>query len=400
MKSYLILTAAACGGMFLTANIANAQEVVEVAQETVSIVTPVECKTHYTTNWRDNWYLQLGAGIQSPFVENDQGHRRITAMYNVGVGRWFSPYIGFRFAANYGAIHWNQGGTSRAKVANLNLDFMWDICNSICGPNEKRPVSVVPYVGLGGNLTWDMVDPKGNIHARGMNRLRHTQWTTPVSTGLQIRFRLSDYMDFFVEGRAMFMGDNYNNCAEARPLDIDLTAIGGFAYTFGGRHFETYNPCDYVGYINNLNEQVNNLRGELAATTAALALAQSQTPAPAEVNEVTVLENGAVPMLAAVRFTINSAEITDEEMVNVYNVAQWLKANPEAAVTVQGYADRDTGTSEYNQELSARRANAVIEALTGKYGIDGARLTQAAYGSSTQPYPENNWNRIVIFTQQ
>ena len=67
---------------------------------------------------------------------------------------------------------------------------------------------------------------------------------------------------------------------------------------------------------------------------------------------------------------------------------------------VESYADKDTGTSEYNMGLSKRRAQSVYDALTGKYGISGDRLTIQAEGSDVQPYSENNWNRIVIFSAQ
>ncbi len=97
------------------------------------------------------------------------------------------------------------------------------------------------------------------------------------------------------------------------------------------------------------------------------------------------------------RFNINSAEITDEEMVNVYNVAKYLQQNPDSRIILQGYADKDTGTSEYNLGLSKRRAEAVKNVLVGNYDIDASRLSIDAEGSSTQPYETNDWNRIVIF---
>ena len=82
-------------------------------------------------------------------------------------------------------------------------------------------------------------------------------------------------------------------------------------------------------------------------------------------------------------------------------MAEWLKANPKENITIVGYADRDTGTSEYNMALSERRANVVANALVDKYGIDRNRLTIKYDGSNEQPYPsENDWNRIVIFTQK
>lgn len=84
-------------------------------------------------------------------------------------------------------------------------------------------------------------------------------------------------------------------------------------------------------------------------------------------------------------------------MVNVYNIAEYMKANPDARIVVRGYADKDTGTSAYNMKLSERRAQAVADILTGDYGISADRLILEAAGSDVQPYSTNDWNRIVIF---
>ena len=104
--------------------------------------------------------------------------------------------------------------------------------------------------------------------------------------------------------------------------------------------------------------------------------------------------------MATVRFMINSDKIMPTEEVNVYNMAEWLKANPKENITIVGYADKNTGTAEYNMALSERRANAVANALTSQYGIDANRLTIRFDGSDVQPYSTNDWNRIVIFTQK
>ncbi len=400
MKTKTLLTAFACGGMLFAANNANAQETVVVEQETIGLVTQVECKTHYSSSWRDNWYIQIGAGVQSPFVDKympkDKGTRKVSPVYNIGVGHWFSPYLGFRISGMYGKMRWGYEKYNKANMATANADLMWDLTSSICGVNPDRVFSIIPFVGVGGTYTWDFKYPTlGNTQTQeGYTKTK--EWTLPVSAGIQFRFRLCEYVDFFAEARAQFYGDNFNGFVGGDPIEANLTAIGGFSFTFGGRHFDSYNPCDYLDYINNLNGQVNDLRGKLAATEAALAAANAQLPCP-EVTEVAVQEQA--PLLATVRFKINSAKIMDTEAVNVYNVAQWMKANPNATVVIDGYADRDTGTSAYNQELSERRAKAVYDALVNDYGISPSRLSTNAYGSSTQPYPENNWNRIVIFTQ-
>lgn len=378
---------------------ANAQEIT-VAEESVSIVDVANCKTQYYTNRSDNWFLQLGAGIASPFVENklDNGtpKHHITANYNIGVGKWFSPYIGFRFSGYYGAMHWDNDSYSKAQMANLNVDLMWDMFNSLGGVNSNRVFSIIPFVGIGGAYVWDIQSEGTNIMDTP-TALRTRQWTLPVSAGLQLRFRLCKYADFFLEGRAGFYGDNFNGAAWNKPVDILFTATGGVNINFGGRDYHAYNACENLAYISSLNNQVNALRAELATTAAALAVAQSQLPCPEVVQvEATEVVQPA-PMMSTVRFTINSAKISDEEMVNVYNTAQYLKDNPAVNVVIKGYADKDTGTTAYNQELSQRRAQAVYDALTNTYGISANRLSIEAEGSTTQPYSTNNWNRIVIF---
>lgn len=386
--------------MVLAANSAQAQETVVVEEETVTVVEAVECKDHYSSSWRDNWFIQVGAGVQVPFTEfylpDGKEKRHASMVYNVGFGHWFSPYLGFRISGMYGKAKWDWIQKDKAQMATANADLMWDMTTSICGVNPKRTFSFIPFVGVGGTYTWDFKGIPSDVMAKN-GYPKNKQWTLPVSAGFQLRFRLCDYVDFFAEARAQFVADNFNNYVGGDPIEANITAIGGFSFNIGGRKFEKYNPCDYLGYINDLNGQVNDLRGQLAATTAALAAAEAQLPCP-EV-QAAAPTGGNVPMLASVRFKINSAYISDEEMVNVYNVAQWMKANPEANVSVEGYADRDTGTAEYNQELSQRRAQAVIDALVNDYGISASRLKAQAFGSSEQPYPENNWNRIVIFTQ-
>lgn len=397
-KNLALVLAVSCTGLF-SATSAMAQDAIVVEEETISLSEATDCKTQYYVDKHDNWFIQLGAGIDVPLVENrlDDGkaRRHITAAYNLGFGKWFSPYIGFRFSGYYGAMHWDNDSYSKAKYGNLNFDFMWDMCNSLGGVDPDRPVSVIPFVGIGGTYVWDIQSDGTNIY-RGDGDLKKTSWTLPVSAGIQFRFRLCRYVDFFLEGRASFYGDNFNGSAYGEPLDINIQATGGFSFNLGGVNYQAYNKCKDMAYINSLNGQVNALRGELAATTAALAAAQAQLPCP-EVVVPDCPESNAAPMMSTVRFTINSSKISDEEMVNVYNTAQYLKENPSVNVLIKGYADKDTGTSAYNKALSQKRAQAVYDALTKTYGISKDRLAIEAEGSASQPYDVNNWNRIVIF---
>lgn len=402
---------ALCAGSAAVCLPANAQDVFVDEATTVTEFT-CDNTTRYFSNWRNNWFIEVSAGINQPMVEKGPGaavkRNKMTATYGFGFGRWVSPYIGFRIKATGGTLHWDSpsapdagDGWSRSKHVNLQAELMWDMFNSIGGVNENRVFSLIPFVGLGGDVNWDFRNsgsgrPVMSNIVNKHGRIKSTQWTLPVSAGLQFRFRLCRYVDFFAEARATFYGDNWNNQAMGKSVDANVAVMGGFNFNIGGRSFGTFNQCAYVSQIAALNGQVNDLRAQLLACGEEVAALQAQLPCPEPVQKDCV----NAPLMTTVRFTINSDKIMPTEEVNVYNMAEWLKANPKEKVVVCGYADKDTGTAEYNKELSERRANAVADALVNTYGISRDRLTIKYDGSDVQPYSTNDWNRIVIFTQK
>lgn len=425
MKSKkLYIVSALFAGSFAVASTADAQDV--FVDDAIS-VTEFTCdnSTHYFASWRDNWFIELGAGAGLPIVERGAtpdpmkplDRMKWTAAYSFGFGHWMSPYLGWRIKATGGALHWDApdyyspyqkdawSGWSKSKHVNLQYEILWDMCNSIAGVNPNRVFSIIPFFGLGGDANWDFkgYGPQGQpissnqIKEGSLTELKSVEWTVPVSAGIQFRLRLAKCVDFFAEARAVFYGDNWNNNARGNAVDAYVSAMGGLSFNINGRGWNSYNECNYVSQIAALNGQVNDLRAQLAACGATVAALQAQLPCP----EPKVVEKDCnnAPLMATVRFTINSDVIMPTEEVNVYTMAEWLKANPSENIIIAGYADRDTGTSEYNMQLSERRAEAVKNALINQYGIDPSRLTTKAFGSDEQEYSVNDWNRIVIFRQ-
>jgi outer membrane protein OmpA-like peptidoglycan-associated protein len=105
------------------------------------------------------------------------------------------------------------------------------------------------------------------------------------------------------------------------------------------------------------------------------------TPAGATVNEV-----GCWSLKATMLFDTNSSYIKSEAHPLLDEVATILEKNPQIKVEIQGYAD-NTGTAEYNQWLSERRAKRVMDYLVSK-GIARERLQAKGYGS-TRPVASN-----------
>jgi OOP family OmpA-OmpF porin len=105
------------------------------------------------------------------------------------------------------------------------------------------------------------------------------------------------------------------------------------------------------------------------------------TPVGATVNEV-----GCWSLKATMLFDTNSSYIKVEAHPLLDEVVTILEKNPQMEVEIQGYAD-NTGTAEYNQWLSERRAKKVMDYLVTK-GIVPERLEAKGYGS-TRPVASN-----------
>src|SRR3546814_11897508 len=56
-------------------------------------------------------------------------------------------------------------------------------------------------------------------------------------------------------------------------------------------------------------------------------------------------------------FDIDKYDVSAEDQTTLQRQAQWLMANPNVRVTVEGHAD-ERGTRDYNLALGERRANA------------------------------------------
>jgi OmpA-OmpF porin, OOP family len=97
------------------------------------------------------------------------------------------------------------------------------------------------------------------------------------------------------------------------------------------------------------------------------------TPKGATVNRV-----GCWVLPGAVLFDTNKADIKPEAFAGLDEVVKIFEENPDLAAEVQGHTD-STGAEAYNQQLSERRANAVLDYLLSR-GVRADQLTAKGYG--------------------
>ena len=106
------------------------------------------------------------------------------------------------------------------------------------------------------------------------------------------------------------------------------------------------------------------------------------TPAGARVDErgcEIVLEK-PVSFDLTVEFAFNSDEITGVAFQEMLELLRFLREYPSTNAVIEGHSD-SIGAEAYNQQLSERRAQAVVTALTNS-GIESRRLSAVGYGES------------------
>jgi peptidoglycan-associated lipoprotein len=79
-----------------------------------------------------------------------------------------------------------------------------------------------------------------------------------------------------------------------------------------------------------------------------------------------------------VYFDYDSSSVKASDKPKITAVADYLKANPQDAVEIEGHCD-ERGTEEYNRSLGERRALALREQLVSM-GVDASRVDTLSFG--------------------
>lgn len=333
-------------------------------------------KTTFEANpfWH-NWFISANFGANSLFAEHSSQanfKNTITFMPTLAVGKWFTPWWGVRLQGGGGALHgFTEGAESMIHMhyMHLHADFMLGLFNFFGKYNPDRKFDIVPFAGIG-----------------GMTREKDQSFT--INAGIQARYAISPRFDVNVEFQGMLLDDDLVNIG-GFPNDGIGGLTAGVTYRFKNRSFRTA-PSQAV-------------MDEMIAANLVLAnqVAQLQNrPPEIKVVEKEVIKKEMAAMnpgiSATIPFKFNSAAIQDISEPTLYNIATYLKANPNARIRIVGYADK-FGPINVNMKISDERANAVANALKKEYSIDANRMVIEYVGKEKPYYKTNNkWNRCAM----
>ena len=96
-------------------------------------------------------------------------------------------------------------------------------------------------------------------------------------------------------------------------------------------------------------------------------------------------------------FRLGESEISDKNQENLKFLAEAIKADKGSdKFVITGYADKETGTEAFNEQLSKERAEAVYNYLLD-LGVDKDRLKIDYKGDKEQPFSGKAYmNRVAV----
>lgn len=349
------------------------------AQETVS--TTEVTATESEVMFNPHWFMQLQAGAGYTIGETSFKNL-VSPAAAVSAGYKFSPVFGLRLGVSGWQARgaWvNEEALYKYNYIQGDVDAMLSFTNLFCGYNPKRVLDVYGFVGVG--ATFGFHNNRANeLYAAGYQFEKIWDGTRPffnARAGLGMDINVSRTVAINIEANANMLPDGFNS-KKGSDRDWQFNGLVGVTLSFGKTKTKPVAAMEIVEVIE-----------------------QEPAPAPVEPAPEPVVEKPApvvkepATITEDIFFKINSSRIAASETAKIDALVKFLKENPEAKITITGYADRKTGTAAYNLKLSGFRAQSVADALH-RGGIDTSRIIVKSLGSSEQPFAENNKNRVAI----
>ncbi len=355
---------------------ASAQE----ADKTVNVFNP-------------HWYVQAQVGGQYTLGEISFD-KLLSPNAQLGVGYNFNKVVGARLSLNA----WQS--KAGQKVQNTTYKWKWNyvapmvdatfnLSNLFCGFDPNRVVDFGVFGGIGANIAWgndEAADAQKAILANktvsnatsvGVHAPLEYLWDGSKAhfaarLGANVDFRVSEKVKIGVELSANTLSDRFNSKKAGNP-DWYFNALVGAKIALGKTYTTKVVPAPKP--VEKIIERI--IEKPVVA------------PVKEEVKEV------AEDFRRDIFFTIGNSTIAKSQRNKISEIVTYMQENPDAKITLTGYADKGTGSAAINDKIAARRAQTVYNTLAAK-GVAKNRMTKKSMGSRVQPFEKNAMNRVTI----
>ena len=352
-------------------------------------------------------YLQVQIGGQETLGEIGFGDL-LSPNVQVGYGYNFNKVVGARVSLNAWQSKAGQeflGQTYKWKwnyVAPM-VDATFNLSNLFCGFNPNRLVNVGVFAGIGANIAWgndEAATAQSNMNAAYTNLINSAYGTTTPEAnkvaksdpalsylwdgskvrltgrvGANVDFRVSERVSLGLEVSANTLNDRYNS-KKAGNSDWYFNALVGAKFTLGKSYTTKTVPAPKP--VEKIIERI------------------IEKPAPAPVPKTETKQEAVDENFRRdIFFPIGNSNIAKSQTTKIAEIVTFMKENPDAKITLTGYADKGTGSAAFNDKIAARRAQTVYNTLAAK-GVAKSRMIKKSMGSRVQPFEENDMNRVTI----
>lgn len=340
----------------------------------------------YETNkFGDNWFIGVGAGVNSWIGQGASPKAGVAV--DAFVGKWITPTVGIRMGwkgLKDGASA-KDGYTIADEKFNYNsahVDLLWNLSNLFSGYKETRTwnISVYPTFAY-------------------MDAAKNKEFGAGI--GMLNNFRLGNRVGLYLDLSALTTKADFAGISP-RPTTLAgvlPSATFGLTVNLGKTGFKRHSsvvpaivPVPFTeAQYNNLQDKVNALEKENKDLKAQIEDLKNAKP-----DTVTVSKAGDLVSPATLYYEIGSTKLSEREEAHLeFYVKNILEQAPDKVFVLTGSADKGTGTAARNQYLSEQRVNNVKKVLVEKYGIAEDHLIVKAEGSTNNRFGSAVLNRVV-----
>lgn len=207
-------------------------------------------------------------------------------------------------------------------------------------------------------------------------------------------------------GRLMHLMAEYNGFEVNAGLQMDLGnfMVGAFSHGLNADGHSTYRSRKFglQAAISFPNKQETVMSGDTTVAADTSVVRHTVVTADTSVTDVPFPDSDRATLEEMILFAFDRSEITEEAAAALQTKVSILRADRSITLNIDGHAD-ERGDDGYNVRLGQRRADAVLEVLTGA-GLSAGRFTVASRGEEMPldprptPIRSRSRNRRVDFS--
>ncbi|MDO4880908.1 MAG: OmpA family protein [Capnocytophaga sp.] len=340
----------------------------------------------------NKWSIDLNGGVNKPAVGLTTGYRTDLLNFwtaNVGVRYMANNKFGIRLGGGYDSFQDGKDSNEfKSNIWNVNLQGVINVGRVLNFETWTRDLGVLAHAGFG----------YSQLNSDDLGGADHIGFLT---AGLTPQLRLSNRITLLADA-SVFFNSRQQNTYDTKSLTTRRGFQGVHFTGTLGLQIALGKQAVHADWFYGEDKRIKELEDRIAKAETdvqnALKKLDDKADKMIDANNNNIpdeLENYLNQKFgnkAGESYASGDAarELIEKGYINVYFdfnastpqkyslwaadfVANFLAKNPSANINIVGYAD-EIGGENYNQKLSAKRADAVKKLLTDR-GVDASRLT-------------------------